>query len=243
MRKKFQAKPAAIIVALTAFLILIALGTWQVQRLGEKTILLNKISQRMAADSTPMPEYIENPKDWEYRRVALAGSFDFSHEFLIKPRTLNGANGYHMFVPFKRISGGIIMVNRGWISDKLMAKDNRTSRIIRIEGVIQIPHKTMFTPKNNPAKNDWYWPDLKSMAANANLKNVAPVIVTLTKRVKDLYPAGIKVTANIRNNHKAYAAFWYSMSLILVVIFILSNLKQQENSKVKEVKENKDESL
>jgi len=216
---KFRPPLAATVFSLLSFLILIGLGTWQVQRLHWKTALLATISANMEKPAVPLPEKLAKPKDWEYRRVTMTGHFLYDHEFLIKPRTRDGVVGYHMFTPFERLSGGMVLVNRGWISKELMPKAERPQGIIQIEGIIQLPRKSYWTPQNDPQKNDWYWPDVNAMAAAAGLKNVVPVIVTISEKKPDVYPAGGTVELNIPNNHLQYAIFWFSMAIISQIIF------------------------
>jgi surfeit locus 1 family protein len=208
-------------LSLLIFTVLVGLGTWQVKRLAWKTALLTQMATQMQRTAVPLPETLDAPAAWEYRRVTLAGHFLYDHEFLIKPRTLDGVNGYHMLVPFQRLSGGVVMVNRGWISDALMPKASRPQGIQQIEGIVQLAHPGTFTPPNAPEKNDWYWSDIKAMAAAAQLKNVAPVIVNIAVREPGVYPAGGKVEINLRNDHLQYAIFWYTMALVLAVIFFI----------------------
>ena len=221
MQGKFQPTRGAVISTLVMFAVLVGLGTWQLQRLELKTALLAQIENRMQKPPAPLPEKIDNPAEWEYRRVTMAGSFLYDHEFLIKPRTQDGVDGYHMLVPFQRASGGVVMVNRGWISDSLMSEAKRPQGLIQIEGIVQLPHPTSFTPPNEPEKGDWYWADIRAMADAAKLKNAAPVIVNVAGKEQGVYPVGGKVEANIHNNHKQYAMFWYTMAVILLIIFFL----------------------
>jgi surfeit locus 1 family protein len=220
METKAPPSLAEKICTLVMFLTLIGLGTWQVQRLTWKTALLAQIQSQMQKPPVLMDEKID-AAEWEWRRVLLAGHFLYDHEFLVKPRTLDGVNGYHMLVPFLRASGGIVMVDRGWISDELMPKANRPQGTIQLEGIAQQPHPGYFTPKNNPQKNDWYWPDVNAMAAAANLPPPAPVIVAIAARTPGVYPAGGKVQVNVRNDHLQYAIFWYTMAVILLGIFFV----------------------
>jgi surfeit locus 1 family protein len=221
MQRKFQPTRGAIISTLVMFAVLVGLGTWQLQRLEWKSGLLAQIESRMQKPPVPLPEKIDDPAAWEYRRVTMAGTFLHDRAFLVKPRTLEGAAGYHMLVPLRRASGGVVMVNRGWISDALMPKASRPPGLVPIEGIVQLPHPTSFTPPNAPEKNDWYWADIGAMAAAAKLKDVAPVIVNIAKKEPGVYPAGGKVQVNISNNHLQYALFWYAMALILQIIFFI----------------------
>ncbi|MBU6475218.1 MAG: SURF1 family protein [Alphaproteobacteria bacterium] len=219
--KTFRPPLPAAIASLLTFAFLAYLGVWQVQRLHWKTALLDRIHTRMAAAPAPLPEKIGHPADWEYRRASMAGHYLYGHEFLIMPRTHHGENGFYMMVPFQRVSGGTVIVNRGWISQDLMPKVTRPQGIIEIHGIITLPHKTAFTPVNLPQKNQWYWPDLGEMAASAHLGEVAPVIFTLDKTPSDVYPIGGMVRTDFPNHHLQYAIFWFLMALLSQVAFVL----------------------
>ncbi len=198
-------------------------------RLAWKTALIDHITAQMAAKPVPLPEKIDHPEQWEFRRVSMAGKFLYRHEFLIKPRTLDGVNGYHMVVPFKRASGGIVFVNRGWISDDLMKKAVRPDGMVTVEGIVQVPHKSTFTPENDLLKNDWYWPDLNAMADASHFEeDVAPVIVNVAAKKEGLYPMGGQMRLDIPNDHKQYAIFWYVMALVLLGVYVLSQMKDDK---------------
>jgi surfeit locus 1 family protein len=225
MPRRFQPRKWPTVIAASMFIVLVVLGLWQVERLAWKTDLLKTIHDRMAQKPFPLPEKIADPSAWEYRRVTLAGRYVSDHEFLVRPRTLDGKAGYHMIVPFMRASGGIVFVNRGWISDDLLGKARRPSGFVSVEGIVELPHKSAFTPENNPAKGEWYWPDLAAMAAAARVKDAAPVIVTVADRVPGVWPAGGQVRLDIPNDHKQYAVFWFTMALALAGIWAISSLE------------------
>jgi len=220
-KRKFQPRAVPTLLTLFMMAILVALGVWQVQRLQWKTALLAEIDRHMAEKPVPMPEMLGPQADWEYRRVSLAGSFDYAHEFLIQPRTLDGKPGYHMVVPFKRLSGGTVLVNRGWVSDEFMKSVQRPRGILHIEGILQYPEKNVFTPESNPAKNQWYWIDISAMAKLLKLE-LPPAVVTIAEKKPGVYPVGGKLRVEIPNDHKQYAIFWFTMSMVLAFIWFLS---------------------
>ena len=221
-------KKIACAMALTMFAVMIALGVWQLQRLAWKEDLLAKIDTRLSVAAEPLPEKIENPQDWEYRRAKVTGHF-YRQPFLIRPRTHNGRVGYHLMMPMKIKWGGVIYVNRGWVSDKELPDALKISgRFHKMEGVLQIPSKGFYTPDNDPANDYWYWPDLAAMGEKSGQKSDYPMILTLLPQEKGVYPTGYEVTANLRNNHKLYAIFWFGMALVLVVIFVIYQKKQEK---------------
>lgn len=223
----FHKKIVIHIMAAAMFAALVALGLWQMQRLEWKETLLAKVEARMAMDPERIIDKIDAPQDWEYRRVSLYGKYVNHHPLLIQPRTHKGQNGYHVIMPFDIYKGGIVFVNRGWVpQDYPIKKLNVPSLRRTVEGVVQIPAKGRFTPENDPDKDYWYWADIAAMAKKAGIENPLPVLVTLPPQAEDVYPTGYEVTSNLRNNHRLYALFWFSMALVLVVVFVMYQKKQ-----------------
>ena len=64
--------------ALPTLLILLALGTWQVQRLEWKNDLIASFEQRSSAPPIELPLAGEVTADREFRRLRLVGSFAHS---------------------------------------------------------------------------------------------------------------------------------------------------------------------
>ncbi len=219
--KKFRPPLLAAIASLITFVFLVYLGNWQLHRLQWKTALLDKIHTNMAMAPAPLPEKIAHPAKWEYRRVTMTGTYIYQHNFLVMPRTWHGQNGFYMMTPFQRISGGTVIVNRGWVSQETLAKVKEPHGIVELHGIITLPHKTSFTPQNVPEKNQWFWPDLKAMARAAHVTDVAPVIFTLDKTGPGVYPVGGMVRTQFPNHHLQYAIFWFLMALASQVAFFL----------------------
>ncbi len=215
--KSFQPRlfPTLLTVAIVA--VNLGLGVWQLQRLEWKTALLQRLDTRMATAAAPLPESIDDIAAWEYRRVTLAGQFLYDREFHLGPRVQNGAVGYQMVVPFRRASGGTVLVNRGWISDTNKTV-NRPEGIVQVEGFVQAPKKTMFAPVNDPAKNQWYWLDAKAMDAAA-----PAYVVDAVAEPAGVYPAGGALRVDIPNDHKNYAIFWFSMACVMLLIYIMAS--------------------
>lgn len=230
--RKFQPKPVPAAMTLMMVAVLLVLGFWQLERLAWKEELLARIDHQMAANPQPMPEVLEKPEEWEFRRVSVAGQYLYDREFLVGPRTLDGKAGFHMVVPFRRASGGIVFVNRGWITEELRKKADRPEGLIQVDGFIQMPKHNRFTPDNAPDKKQWYWIDLAAMGKEAKLDNVAPVIIVAPESPKGIYPAGGALKLDIPNDHRKYAYFWFSMALAAIVIFILS--ARQPGNKLEE---------
>ena len=161
---------------MTAF----ALGTWQVFRLGWKTELIAKFEDRLIQDPLPLPMHVDASaiKDFDYRRVTATGRLRHDQEMLIGPRIHDGTNGYLVVTPLERADrGSTVLVNRGWISKKLGKQSNRVGGLptgeVTVEGLLREPwKKNIFTPSNNLAKGEFYFPDVAQMAEIAESQPV-----------------------------------------------------------------------
>jgi len=212
-------------MAAAMFAVLVALGVWQVQRLAWKEGLIARIDARRAMEAAVLPDRIDDPAAWEYRRVKLRGHF-VAPQFLLQPRTQDGRTGYHLVMPFALAAGKTVFVNRGWVAADAQDRIETPAAEQQLEGVVQIPQQGAFMPENDPQRGYWYWPDLAAMGKAAGRMSDYPVIVTLPPQGAGAVPAGYEVTAHMRNNHRLYAFFWFGMAAILAVVFVLYRQKQ-----------------
>ncbi len=229
MNMPYKIRP--VFIAGLMFLAAAVLGTWQEMQMKSQVVRVAQVKTLMAEAPVPMPEKIEFPEAWEYRRVTLAGQFLHDREFFVRQRVFDGMNGSHMLVPFYRASGGIVLVNRGWISDVEIQRAERPEGIIKIEGIVQQPRAVSSMPPNNPRKNIWHWTDINAMAAVGKLKALSPVIVVISGRTPGIYPMGGRIEVNIRSDYGPRAIFWYVLTLILLIgffVYHLENLYQKK---------------
>ncbi|WP_238184095.1 SURF1 family protein, partial [Methylobacterium trifolii] len=109
------------IAATVALAILLGLGTWQIQRKGEKETLIARILARSKAEPQAPPAAAEwNPVTDEFRHVRAAGTFENDRETLVHGLAAGetpgrALQGYYVLTPFRRAEGGTLLVNRGFV--------------------------------------------------------------------------------------------------------------------------------
>jgi len=222
---------ALIMMAMTA-----GLGTWQVHRLAWKTDLLAKIAARINGDAVPLPADIADVPDWSFRHVRVAGHFDGSKALWLYGRTYDGKAGIHLLVPLVRAQGDAVLVDRGFVPfehGNELAQYRPADGDVEIDGVARQPEPGgLFVPANQPAKNIWYTVDTPAMAEVAGQK-LAPLYVAAKSDGSAGWPAATGGTegTGIRNEHLQYAIFWYSMTLVLAVIYLMSSRVRPKPSK------------
>ncbi len=223
--------PAAI-----AFGVLIALGTWQLQRRAWKEGLIAAVTERVNAPTVALPlaaswSSLDQARD-EYRRVTARVQFDNPHEGLVYAaasafRPDVSGPGYWVFTPARLTDGSVVIINRGFVPDG--RQDPRTrpqgqiGGPVEITGVIRWPDaRHWFTPKDDPAKNLWFSRDPQAIAAAKGLGPVAPFYIEQESPVP---PGGLpqpgRLVVNLPDNHLQYAITWYGLAAVLLVVFVI----------------------
>jgi surfeit locus 1 family protein len=212
-----------------ALIILLALGTWQVQRLFWKLDLIHTVEQGMQAPAVPLPAGPVNPEEWNYRRVIVKGSFDYNHEFHLLAHSERGNFGYHVIVPLKRSDApGWVLVSRGWVPPERKTPDQRpegqVTGEVTISGIARAPWpQGPFVPDNDLERNLWYFGDAAGMLKQAGITDAPLLFVDAdaSVTVPGGWPRPGHTRVTFTNNHLAYAFTWYSGAVILVVIYVL----------------------
>jgi surfeit locus 1 family protein len=227
--------PAAIM-----FAVLVALGTWQLQRKAWKEELIATLTERLAAPpgALPAPGVWPTLKrdDAEYRRVAFTATFDEGKEALVYAaasafRPDVAGPGYWVFTPARLADGSLVMVNRGFVpqerADPATRPGGSLTGPVAITGTLRWPDaRSWFSPDDDPAHNLWFLRDPAAIAAAKGLNDVAPFYVEQETPVP---PGGLpkpgKLEVRLRNEHLQYVVTWYGLALALAVLFGVWALK------------------
>lgn len=211
------------VFATVGVIALVALGTWQLQRLAWKE---NLIAQREAGMEAPAlnPAEVAVPED-AYRRVALTGRFDHDHEIFLTGRTQKGKPGYHVVTPLITSDGTAVFVDRGWIPlearDPGTRPDGQVEDTVSFTGLVRDPAgPSWFTPDNDVAANYWFWPDLAGIAAHAEIEGEAETAwyAMAGQDAPWAMPVPHEFEIDLRNDHLQYAVTWYALAVALAAI-------------------------
>ncbi|NIA72199.1 SURF1 family protein [Pelagibius litoralis] len=236
-RRRFRPTFWATFCAVPALIILLGLGTWQVQRLHWKEGEIAKREERSQGPGIPLPGAFPDPAAVEFTRVALAGSFLHDQEFYLGARTEKGRVGFNVVTPFRLDDGRILLMNRGWVPE------NRRDPATRAEGQLAGPLEVeallrtdgwkgvdFAKPPNKPEERFYFWLDLPVMAEGVS---AGPIITEIYadavfSEMPGGMPFGGQTRIALKNDHLEYAITWYSFALILAVIYFLFHYRPEE---------------
>ncbi|CAN8076438.1 unnamed protein product [Agarophyton chilense] len=179
-----------------------SLGVWQLYRLRRKHTLIVERQLRLSSAPIDTASLFQHA-DTDHRRIQLTGRFLHEHEMLVGPRSApkhtpmpvlqwGGSTGLQVITPLKTDDGSIVLVNRGWIPQRLSARSRRhnpqlspysfitkfdrhatycdyhdssvLSPQVSFVGVVRsTDERNRFTPKNAPSKDEWFYVDANAM--------------------------------------------------------------------------------
>ncbi len=224
------------LISVPALVLLLGLGTWQVQRLYWKTALIDRLESRMAAPAMDLPATLSDPDAAEFRRGRVAGRFLHAREMYLLGTSPRGNAGFYVVTPLLRAEAPPVLVNRGWVPPERKHPARRQAGQppgqVVVEGIVRKAQTPgWFTPDNEPDKNLWFTIDPAAMGRAAGLDRVAPVYLQAQAvEAPRGAPLGLPSELKLRNQHLQYAITWYALALALVVIYVLYHRQRQRQA-------------
>lgn len=226
------------LAAAVALAILVALGTWQWNRLIWKEALIARVAERTAAAPTTLPPETVwpavDPDVNDYTPIGVTGTFRHDREVHVfhvlgKPKGPVGGQGYFVMTPLVRDDGTVVIVNRGFVpldrKDPATRPDGQIRGPVTLTGLLRRPEAgNLFTPANNTAGNVWFTRDAREIARAAGLDPARTFPMTLDAAAASTPPGGLpqagESLVTFTNNHLQYVITWYGLALTLVGVWI-----------------------
>ncbi len=219
-----------------ALALLMSLGFWQLRRLEWKEALVARVEARTKLAPVDLPPLGDwrglAADDYDFRHVQMQGRFDFSGLALVFSQAPPGVGmepGFLVLTPLRLQSGGVVLVNRGFVPQSKAAAGGWRSRpegMVTITGLMRAPQaRNSFTPADDPGKNQWYTLDPVTIGAALKLAEAAPFLVQQDSSGDSWVPGSddllrVSTTApEIPNNHFSYAVTWFGLAVALAIVF------------------------
>jgi surfeit locus 1 family protein len=227
------------ITTIPILIVLLGLGTWQLERLQWKEGLIADRAARATAAPIDLPEAgsrlsPDRLADLDFRRAIATGRFLHDREMYLAARTMLGAVGHQVITPLQRADGSFVLLDRGWVPDDrrdpARRPDGQVEGVVTVEGTIRAPAaRHWLQPDNEPARNLWFWNDLDAMAGHAGVPSERLVPVYLEAGPAPNpggLPVGGQTKVNLPNDHLQYAITWYGLAIALAVIYVVYHLRR-----------------
>ncbi|KRE18020.1 hypothetical protein ASE63_02195 [Bosea sp. Root381] len=215
--------------------VLCTLGSWQLQRMSEKRVFIERLAAQAAGTPAPMPASADWPKldlaALDLTRVSVQGSFVDGPVAGVQTTIAAGAPGTRqlsgfgrwIFQGFRLTDGGVVLVNRGFVPEGRLGEIKPASGPATVTGFLRAPEtRNSFTPDDLPASRTFYTRDPPGIAAALGLQ-AAPFYLEAERQGDGLTPpAGVdakELIGRIPDNHFSYALTWFGLAATLIGVF------------------------
>jgi len=220
------------LLVIFTFVILLCLGSWQLDRKGQKAELLEQIKR--TSYETILLDNIEitaeNLNDWLYRKVSIEGRYINGLEArvfanLSNPRGEFGGAGYWILTPFIVKDNDVLIVNRGFVPQSIISnypKYNDTEYDVLIKGYIKRYEKNnIFTPEADLKEKVMYLFNKEDLSKIFGIEIKTIFYIDLIDTSINL-PQSNETKLTFPDNHLSYAITWYSLATVLLFIYLYS---------------------
>jgi surfeit locus 1 family protein len=216
-------------LALPMLAAMLALGIWQVQRMGWKSALL----QELAAAQAGPPVNAANPAPFAH--ILASGRFRHDLELLLGSEVRGTTLGAALITPLEREGAPALLVERGWVPlDR--AGVSRPEGVVTVQGYMRPAERPgLLSAADSPAARRFHNFDIPAMGAAIGLP-VAPfgLAVVVPGRARPDGGLGSTPAPNQggvpspatgfpapSNPHLGYAITWFGLALAWAAIFAL----------------------
>ncbi len=223
--------PWPTLITVPALMLLVGLGTWQVQRLHWKETVIAEREAGLAAPPLRAAAIDRMTPALDYRRVRAAGTFLHEREMHLVARSHRGRVGVRVITPLALAGGGHVLVDRGWVpqarADPATRRDGQIRGPVEIVGIIRAGGRpSEWTPDNQPRDDVWHYIDVAAMAARAGLSDTSDFVVVAGPAPNPGgIPIGRRLVVEVINNHLQYAVTWYALAAVLAAIYLIHRLR------------------
>lgn len=234
----YQFKPKLIPTLATLLILplMIYLGMWQSNKADQKQAKQELFDQR---ESDGLISIGAEPVDLEvlrYRRVIVRGFYDPQYQVLLDNQVSKGQAGYHVITPLKIDGSAVrILVNRGWVTvgadRNVLPQIDTPSTQVEITGYLHdISGRYIELSRADALQESWQkvWQNLDVARYKKEMPfPMQPAIILLDPEssaggyVREWPKPNFRIDVN-----RGYAIQWYLMSLALVIIYLVTNIKK-----------------
>jgi surfeit locus 1 family protein len=200
--------------------LLLGLGTWQVQRLAWKTALLAQLDAAEIAAPIPLGD-----APIPFAKVAATGHLraDLAVRYGADVRDTHAGpiSGAQLIVPLERAGLPPLLVMLGWVADRAPLPA-LPDGIATVAGYVRPAERSRwFSPADDVPGRRFYALDPSAIGAALGLPSVAPfTLVALgPPPAGGATPIPAEHLPQPPNNHLQYAITWYGLAAALLVIF------------------------
>lgn len=228
----FRPRLIPTLAAAVAIAVMLKLGFWQYGKAQAKAALQHTYDARAGEVAGALPDQVENVEAWRYRKIEADGHYRADFQLLLDNQVEGEQAGYHVLTLFQPDSGGMVLVNRGWIP---VGDRSRLPEVaipagtVRVSGFSWLPPSKYFelaAPEAASWEPVWQNLDL-ARYARVTAQPVLPFVIRLDAKATDGFVRNWTPPSDRMEKHLGYALQWWGFAATVFAIWIYVNVKRE----------------
>jgi surfeit locus 1 family protein len=224
--------------------VLIGLGQWQLERAAWKQALVDAHAARIDEPAVPLQRLLASSAsadELEYRQVTAQGVYDLDHQLLLDNQIHQGMAGYHVLTPLHlegtESGDAWVLVNRGWVplgdSRQQLPAVPGPAGPVTVRAMIRLPPtKTFRLDAAEEAGSGWpqviQQLELGPIGQRLGRALLTPVLLLDPQEPQGFMRDWKPVYGITPDKHRAYAAQWFTLALVLLLIYVGVNTRRRK---------------
>jgi len=219
--------------------LLVSLGYWQLDRALWKQALVDSHAARAKQPTQSLTHLLDSGEPRDFVPVTAAGHYDIEQQLLLDNRIHQGAAGYQVLTPLVMDNAaGTVLVNRGWVplglSRAVLPPLPGPDGQLLVAGIMaRLPERVFRLDAAEEQHAGW-----PQVVQNIDFEDferrlgypLLPVIIQLDKTTAQGFARDWKpVYGILPDKHRAYAMQWFTLALVLFLIYVGVNSKRTED--------------
>lgn len=237
----FQPALGLTLLTLLLFLLLLALGFWQLSRAEAKAQLIQRIDVNSNQPELELNRVVATAHSLEYRWASAEGEYRDTPLILLNNRVHQGRIGFHQLRLFRLAgSDSYLLINQGWVpatteGGPMLSATSSHAGTGRVSGLlVPVPHVGLRLGephyRSGAPLMELPYLDL-AWLENTLQVTLQPVVLLQHPQLIDRYRLQRKDAWLNPERHRGYALQWFSLALALLVIYLVANLKRSASGR------------
>lgn len=221
------------VLALVSIGLFTALGIWQIKRAHQKQVMLDHARFSLTQQTILWQPAMKWPSQYQF--IDVQGRF-LPDVFLLDNQHHQHQFGYDVLSPLQLSNGNVLLVDRGWlagdITRRTLPEVDFIPNWLTLSGQVYYPSINPWilgpsSEKKSPHLVIVERIDVKLISQFLH-KSVYPFIIRLKPDSQSPYVREWATVSMPPERHFAYAIQWFAMALVIFFLWIILNLKKND---------------
>lgn len=229
---RFRLPIVATLVTLIAFVTMLNLGFWQLDRAQQKHMRLLQIDQRQQLSPMSVEE-VSRLTDKRDMPVQLSAAFA-KPVLLLDNRINQGRVGYEV-VGLVSTNSGLLLVNLGWVAAPALRQDlpkvALPKGVVELRGMVAVPSLNPMVQET--ANMDAQWPkviqqiDMDKVANMLGTTELLDWVLLLSPEAQFGYVRDWQPVVMPPEKHQAYAMQWFGLAAASLMVYVFAVMRNR----------------